>query len=44
MREKLETKSSTFCEIMCILRRLQNDDKLLKKVLAFLIGLDSSHK
>ena len=44
MREKLETKSSTLREIMCILRRLPNDEKLLKKVLAFLMGLDSSHK
>lgn len=42
MREKPKKQSNTLSEIMCVLRRMQDDEKLLKKALAFLIGLDST--
>lgn len=42
MRDKPEVPPTTLREILCVLLRLRDDEKLLKKALAFLIGLDSA--
>lgn len=44
MKDKPEIPSSTLQEIRCVLLRMQGDDKLLKKALAFLLGLDSPQR
>lgn len=44
MKDKSNLPAPVMREILCVLRRMQDDEATLHKVLAFLLGLDSPQR